>query len=122
MSALTLGMDANRGMYLDRSGNIVTKQDEDAMADLLTQRLSSLLGEFRFDKAGGVPYMQTIYQYGSSAIPTLQSAMINILMQTEHVVGVAYLDIAVIGDELRFEASVATEYGQVFLQQQGGAS
>lgn len=118
MSALTLGMDDNRDLHLDRFGNLVVKLDEDAMADLLTQRLSSLIGEFRFDKKRGLPYMDTVFAEGTEGISPLRATMISALLATEHVVSVAYLDIAVSGSELLFECGVATEYGNIVLRSQ----
>src|SRR5881396_1830301 len=118
MSTLTLGMNGSRDLYLDRFGNIVTKTDEDAMADYLTQRLSTLVGELRFDKTRGVPYMTTVFASGQAGIAPLRSSFFSILANTEHVAGVAYINMAVgeNPDELQFEASVATDYGQVVLQ------
>lgn len=117
MSALTLGVDGNRDLFLDRFGNLVTKTNEEAMADYLTQRLSSLVGEFRFDKTRGVPYMDTVFKSGKNGLPALRASFLDILGNTEHVLGVSYVYLTYDGPEnLQFETSVATEYGQVALQ------
>lgn len=119
MSAITLGVNGMRDLYLDRFGNLVTKTDEDAMADLLTQRLSSLVGEFRFNKPQGVPYMETVYARGAAGIPAMRAAIRTTLLASEHVVSVAYLDIDVKGTELFFECGVATDYGKIVLRSHG---
>lgn len=116
MSAVTLAMGPDRGLYLDRFGNLATKVDEEAMVDLLTQRLSSLVGEFRFDKPRGLPYMDTVFAAGAAGISPYRAAMREALLATEHVVSVAYIDMNVIGTELFFEAGVATEYGNIVLR------
>ncbi|MNG93051.1 hypothetical protein D3C81_527800 [compost metagenome] len=118
MSTLTLGVtaDASRDLFLDRFGNLVTKTDEEAMADYLTQRLSSMVNEFRFDKSRGIPYMDTVFKSGKEGLPALRASIIEALGNTEHVLGVAYVLLAYDGTNLQFEISVATEYGQVALQ------
>lgn len=118
MSAVTLGMNESRDLYLDRFGNLVVKTDEDAMADYLTQRLSSLVGEFRFDKQRGLPYMDTVFSGGTEGIAPLRATMISALLSSEHVVSVAYLDIVVSGSVLMFESGVATEFGNIVLRSQ----
>jgi len=118
MSALTLAMGPDRGLYLDRFGNLAVKVDEEAMADLLTQRLSSLVGEFRFDKPRGLPYMETVFANGADGITPYRAAMLKAIRAEQHVVSVAYLDMSVVGTELIFECGVVTEYGKIVLRSQ----
>lgn len=116
MSTLTLAMDSNRDLFMNRFSSLETKADEEAMADYLTQRLSSLKGEFRFNKPRGIAYMTTVYTSGKEGIPALRANIIAALSATENVVGISYLNMAQAEDDLEFELSVATVYGQVYLR------
>lgn len=116
MTVLTLAMDGNRDLFMNRFSSLETKTDEEAMADYLTQRLSSLTGEFRFDKQRGVNYMTTVYTSGKEGIPALRANMLAGLSATENVIGISYLNMAQAQDDLQFELSVATIYGQVYLR------
>jgi hypothetical protein len=115
MSTLTLAMDGNRDLFMNRFSNIETKVDEEAMADYLTQRLSSLVGEFRFNKQRGISYMTTVYTSGKEGIPALRASIIAALSAEATVAGISYLNMAQTDDSLVFELSVATIYGQVYL-------
>lgn len=116
MSTLTLGMDSSRDLYLDRFGNIVTKTDENAMADFLTQRLSNLVGELRYDKTRGIPYMTTVFATGKAGIPAMRASMLDAVKNSEHILGISYLYLTYDEANLRFELSAATDYGQVALK------
>lgn len=117
MSALTLG-DKNRSMYLDRFGNVAVSTDATAVAECLTQRLSTLLGEFRFDKSAGVNYMQTVFSFGEDGIPALNASMRSIALATPFVTSIVYFNMAVVDGELSYELSVTTTFGPVVLQGQ----
>lgn len=106
---------ASRDLYLDRFGNLSTSSDEDAMAEYMTQRLSSLVGEFNFDKQRGIPYMTTVYTQGAAGIPALRASILDAISSSENVVGIAYLNMSLEGsvDNLRFEVSIATPYGRI---------
>lgn len=116
MSLLTLAVNASRDLYVDRFGNLATVTDEDAMAEFLTQRLSSLTGEFRFDKQRGIAYMTTVYTGGKASIPALRANIISALSNTQDVVAVSSLALSQEEDNLEFELSVATTYGQIYLR------
>lgn len=116
MSTLTLAMDSNRDLFMNRFSSIETKADEEAMADYLTQRLSTLKGEFRFDKQRGIAYMTTVYTSGKEGIPALRANIIAAITASENVVGISYLNMAQTEDDLEYELSVATIYGQIYLR------
>lgn len=116
MSLLTLAVDSSRSLFVDRFGNLATSTDENAMAEFLTQRLSSLTGEFRFDKQRGIAYMTTVYTGGKESIPALRANIISALSNTQDVIAVSSLALSQKDDDLQFELSVATTYGQIYLR------
>lgn len=114
MSVLTLGVNADNDLWVTASGLLETKVDEAAMSDLITQRLSSLTGEFLFDKARGIPYMETIFLVGRSGVGALRTSMRAALLDTTGVVAVPFIQAVIPADdanELQFTAAVVTEYG-----------
>lgn len=117
MSLLTLAVNSSRSLYVDRFGNLATSTDENAMEEFLTQRLSSLTGEFRFDKQRGISYMTTVYSGGKESIPALRANIISALTASQEVIAVSSLALAKKEDDnLAFELSVATTYGQIYLR------
>lgn len=116
MSLLSIAMNENRDLFMNRFGNIEVTADENAMADYMTQRLSSLKGEFRFDKQRGMVYMTTVYVNGDAGIAPLRASIIDAVTSSENVLGIASLDMAHVDDNLRMQMTVATPYGQIYLQ------
>jgi hypothetical protein len=114
-TAITLG-DKNRDMYLDRFGNIAMATDATAIAECMTQRLSTLLGELRFDKSAGVNYMETVFSFGEDGLPALNASMRKIALATPYVTGIVYFDMAIVNEQLVYELSVTTVFGPVVLQ------
>lgn len=114
MSVLTLGVNGSRDLFLDRQGSLTVKMDQDAMSDFLTQRLSTLIGECRYDKAHGLPYMTTVFQTGIDGIAPLSAAMQDALNNSTGVVSVAGIKMNIPSEgELNFVAGTVTEYGVV---------
>lgn len=114
MSVLTLGVNGSRDLFLDRQGSLTVKTDQDAMADFLTQRLSTLVGECLYDKAHGIPYMTTVFQSGIDGIAPLTYAMQDALTTSTGVVSVAGIKMSIPTEgELSFAAGTVTEYGVV---------
>lgn len=116
MGVLTLGVDSGRDLFLDASGSLSTKTGQEAMAQLVTQRLSHLPGELLFNKTRGIPYMTTIFETGLGAVGALRTAMISALENTTGVVSVPYLGMNLSSDdanELQYSLICLTEYGNV---------
>ena len=117
MSALTISMNESRDLFMNRFGSVESTADEDAMAEYMTQLLSSLQGEFRFNKQRGMVYMTTIYTTGDAGIPPLRASIINAVNNADvSVLGVASLDLAHIDERLRMQMTIATTYGNIYLQ------
>lgn len=117
MSLLTISMNESRDLYVNRFGSIAVSNDEEAMAEYMTQLLSSLQGEFRFNKQRGMVYMTTIYTAGDAGIASLRASIVKAVNESEvSVLGITELDLAHINTQLRMQMTIATTYGNIYLQ------
>lgn len=115
---LTLAVNENRDLYLDRGGNIVEARDIDALAATCTQVMSTLTGEMLYDTTKGVNYQGTVFAFGRDGIPAFVESGTNALLGIDGVVSVVYFYANALG---QYSAVVETVFGQTALTNATGA-
>lgn len=71
---LTLAMDENGDIYVDKNGNFATVSELEALRQKILQRLRLFLGEWFLDTTRGVPYFQNIL--GENVNPSIATQIL----------------------------------------------
>lgn len=57
----TIAINSNNDIYLDGNNNIAMKEDINAIADIVLNKVRTNLGELQFNIDLGIPYFTTIF-------------------------------------------------------------
>ncbi len=110
----TIAINDSNDIYLTASGNLATKTDLEAMADILTNKAQGNRGELLYDSEKGVDYFNTIFN--SPCYPELfQQQLIQELEDTDEVTSVDEYTADIDGDVYSYEVKISTTYGELDL-------
>lgn len=103
-------------IYLDDSGNLAVKSDEQALLDILTNRIRTKKYEIQYDMNKGVPYFETIFA-NTGLLGLWRSYVIEEVERTSGVISVESLLYSL--DEgtkkLSYTCQIRTIYGETSL-------
>lgn len=103
-------------IYLDDSGNLAVKSDEQALLDILTNRIRTKRYEVQYDMNKGVPYFETIFA-NTGLLGLWRSYVIEEVERTSGVISVESLLYSLDeGDKkLSYTCQIRTIYGETSL-------
>lgn len=103
-------------IYLDDNGNLAIKSDEQALLDILTNRIRTKKYEVQYDMNKGVPYFETIFA-NTGLLGLWRSYVIEEIERTSGVISVESLLYSL--DEgtkkLSYTCQIRTIYGETSL-------
>lgn len=103
-------------IYLDDNGNLAIKSDEQAILDILTNRIRTKKYEVQYDMNKGVPYFETIFA-NTGLLGLWRSYVIEEIERTPGVISVESLLYSL--DEgnkkLSYTCQIRTNYGETSL-------
>lgn len=103
-------------IYLDDNGNLAIKSDEQALLDILTNRIRTKKYEVQYDMNKGVPYFETIFA-NTGLLGLWRSYVIEEIERTSGVISVESLLYSL--DEgnkkLSYTCKIRTIYGETSL-------
>lgn len=103
-------------IYLDDNGNLAVKSDEQALLDILTNRIRTKKYEVQYDMNKGVPYFETIFA-NTGLLGLWRSYVIEEIERTSGVISVESLLYSL--DEgtkkLSYTCQIRTIYGETSL-------
>lgn len=103
-------------IYLDDNGNLAIKSDEQAILDILTNRIRTKKYEVQYDMNKGVPYFETIFA-NTGLLGLWRSYVIEEIERTSGVISVESLLYSL--DEgnkkLSYTCQIRTIYGETSL-------
>lgn len=110
----TIAINGNNDIYLTSSGSLAVKEDLEAMADILTNKVQTNKGELIYDTEKGIDFMNTIFN--SPSEPELfQAELIEQLEDTDGVKNVYSYSSSVANNVYSYTADIITDYGNITL-------
>ena len=110
----TIAINQNNDIYTDSSGNLVIKQDIDAIGDILVNKCQTNQGELLFNTDKGIDFFNTIFN-SPAYVDLFQSQLVTEIENTEAVQRINDYNANVNKDIYNYTVSVQTEYGSIEL-------
>lgn len=103
-------------IYLDDNGNLAIKSDEQAILDILTNRIRTKKYEVQYDMNKGVPYFETIFA-NTGLLGLWRSYVIEEIERTSGVISVESLlySLDESNKKLSYTCQIRTIYGETSL-------
>ena len=106
----TITTDENNDIFLDAAGNLSVSVDLEAVAQTAEHYAATARNEMIHAFDEGIPFFQTVFARDVS-IPQFEAALRRRILQSPEVIRIDSLDIFQDGDVLRYNAVIATNYG-----------
>ena len=110
----TIAINSNNDIYINSSGNLVIKNDLEAMGDILVNKCETNLGELLYNSLKGIDFFNTIFA-SPSYVDLFQNQLITQIEQTAAVERIESYDAEIVKDVYKYKTEVQTEYGEVSL-------
>lgn len=111
---ITIAINENNDIYLNSSNNLMTKTDINALADILTTKSQTNLGELLYDTTKGIDFLGTIFNSPSEPA-FFQSELIQQLEDTENVQSVYSFTSNTQDNVYSYTAEIISDYGNITL-------
>lgn len=110
----TISINQNNDIFIDANGNIALTNDLKALSDVCKNKVLTTLGEPQYNQLNGVPYFETVFC--DVAKPDLfQTAVIETIEQTEHVVRVTEFNYSQNNNILSYSLKIISDFGEILL-------
>lgn len=110
--SLTLAVNANNDLYLDKSGSLAQVRDIQSTLQSAQQAAQTQLGEMQYHVDRGIPNFSVIWN-GHPNVAQFEAALRRELMKVTDVLDVPQLSTALVGDRVVYSATIKTTFGTV---------
>ena len=111
---ITITTNKNNDIFVDATGNLATKNDIEALANVSVHTVLTALGEPEFNQTDGIPYFQTIFT-DTPQIELFQAAIISALESLESVQRVSDFEYTQNNGVFSYSLKEHTIYGDIVL-------
>lgn len=108
---ISISVNSDGDMYLGPNGNIHTVRDLEAVVQLCTQASQVLLNELPYAQTRGIPFFD-VALVESPDLSLYEVYIRRMLMGVKHVTSVDRVTFNIVGDQLKYEAHIITEFGK----------
>ena len=106
-----IAVNSANDMYMDVTNNLAVAYGLTATLQACAQAAKTILGEMIFQTDNGIPYFQQVFN-GVPNIPQYQAALRVAWLAVADVIEVVSLTIIQVGNTLKYNATLMTDYGQ----------
>ena len=110
----TIAINSNNDIYINTSGNLVIKDDLEAMGDILVNKCQTNLGELLFNQVKGIDFFNTIFA-NPVYIDLFQHQLVTQIEETDRVDKIENYDAEISKNVYTYKTKVQTEFGEVNL-------
>lgn len=112
---ITISTNENNDIFIDPTGNISTRIDINALANISKNKVLTTLGEPEYNQLDGIPYFETIFT-DKPKIDLFQAAVIDSLENIENVQRASNFDYTQDNGIFSYSLVETTIYGNITLE------
>lgn len=106
----TFAVDANNDLYIGADGSLAVASDLHATLQAAQQAAQTQTGEMEYAVDQGIPNFAVTWN-GAPNLAQFDAALRRAILGVAHVTGIQELTIATADNQLRYSATIVTDYG-----------